>query len=228
MMPKSLIIKAVLFDVDGVAVESELLHLQTFNELLEPLGIHVSEEEWKKRFLGAGSAMVMTTVFKDHGLTEDPTPWIDRRRKLYQEHVAQGDLQPIPGFLTFYRSVQAAGLPTAFVSTGHPDNLTATLESLGLRGKHPVIDVTKVTRLKPDPEAYLLGAETLSIPPTQCLVFEDSPIGVSAAKAAKMVCVALTTTNPPEDLSEADLVIPNFQNWLLTKIITKLGCQLAD
>ncbi len=227
-MLKSQIIRAVLFDVDGVVVESELLHLQTFNELLKSFNIHVNEEEWKQRFLGAGSDAIMKTLFKENGITDDPTPWVSRRRKLYQTRVAQGNLQPVHGFLSFYQSVQTVNLPTAFVSTGYPENISAALESLGLRGKHPVIDGTQVTRLKPDPEAYLMGSKTLGVPPTHCLVFEDSPIGVSAAKTAGMTCVALTTTNPSEDLSEANLIIPNFEGWTLQKIVSKLHYQLGE
>ena len=227
-MLKSRIINAVLFDVDGVVVESELLHLQTFNEILKPFDIHVNEEEWKQRFLGAGSDAIMKTLFKENEITDDPTPWVRRRRKLYQTRVAQGDLQPVPGYLSFYQSVQNANLSTAFVSTGHPENISAALESLGLRGKHPIIDGTQVTRLKPDPEAYLLGSQTVGVPPAHCLVFEDSPIGVSAAKTAGMMCVALTTTNPSEDLSEADLIIPNFEGWTLQKIVSKIHYQLGE
>jgi HAD superfamily hydrolase (TIGR01509 family) len=227
-MSKSRIIKAALFDVDGVVVESELLHLQTFNELLKSFDIHVKEEEWKQRFLGAGSAAIMKTLFKENGIADDPTPWVNRRRKLYQTRVAQGKLQPVPGFPSFYQSVQNAKLPTAFVSTGHPKNISAALESLGLKGKHPVIDGTQVTRLKPDPEAYLMGSLTVGVTPAHCIVFEDSPIGVSAAKSAGMVCVALTTTNPSEDLSKADLIIPNFEGWTLQKIVTKLHYQFGE
>jgi len=222
-MASNRFVQAILFDVDGVAVESELLHLLTFNELLQPFGIHVSEAEWKARFLGAGSATVMQTLFKENDIAEDSAPWISRRRELYREHVEQGDLQPVPGFLDFYQSVQKSGFPMAFVSTGHPTSLTATLTCLGLKGKHPVIDVTQVTRLKPDPEAYFLGAKTLRVPPENCLVFEDSPIGVTAAKAAKMLCVGLTTTNPEEDLKHADLIIPDFQGWTIQSILDAIG-----
>jgi HAD superfamily hydrolase (TIGR01509 family) len=225
-MPSNRSVQAILFDVDGVAVESELLHLTTFNELLEPLGISISEAEWTTRFLGAGSAVVMQTLFEEHEISEDPAPWIDRRRELYRTHVEHGDLHPIPGFLEFYQSVQTAKLPVAFVSTGHPKSLTAALTSLGLEDKHPVIDVTQVTRLKPDPEAYLLGAQTLKIQPEYCLVFEDSPIGVTAAKAAQMFCVGLTTTNPEEDLDHADLIIPDFQGWTIHTILDAIGVSL--
>lgn len=216
----------MLFDVDGVVVESELLHMLTFNELLEPLEINITEAEWKTRFLGAGSASVMQTLFDEHDITEDPKSWIIRRRELYQEHVKQGDLQPVPGFLEFYQSVKKADLQLAFVSTGHPTNLAAALGSLGLMGKHPVIDATQVTRLKPDPEAYILGAQTLKVRPDHCLVFEDSPIGVTAAKTAEMLCVGLTTTNPETDLNHADLIINSFQGWTIHSILDAVGASM--
>ncbi len=228
MMMSSKLIEAVLFDVDGVAVESELLHLQTFNEVLESFGIHISTEEWKTRFLGAGSAAIMSTLFEENDIPDDPTPLIDRRRNLYREHVAKGDLQPIPGFIAFYESVKKTNVSVAFVSTGHPVSLNAALESLGLLGKHLVIDVTQVTRIKPDPEAYLLGAKTLAVAPEHCLVFEDSPIGVTAAKSANMICVALTTTNPPGDFAHADLIIPNFDGLTIHSLCEKLGTQLKE
>ena len=68
------LIEAVLFDVDGVIVESELLHLLTFNEILEPFGIHLSESEWKTRFVGAGSKVIMATLFQENGVLDDPAP----------------------------------------------------------------------------------------------------------------------------------------------------------
>jgi HAD superfamily hydrolase (TIGR01509 family) len=225
-MNSSSLIAAVLFDVDGVAVESELLHLQTFNEILEPYNIQISEEDWKSRFLGAGSAAIMETLFKDNGIPDDPTPIVNKRRLLYREHVKRGDLKPIPGFLPFYETVLAAHLPVAFVSTGHPVSLNAALESLELLRKHPVIDVTQVTRIKPDPEAYLLGAKTLNTNPKNCLVFEDSPIGITAAKSAQMTCVALTTTNPMEDLAHADLILPNFLGLTIHSLSEQLGKQI--
>ena len=225
-MPPSSLVAAVLFDVDGVVVESELLHLQTFNEILEPYEIQITEGEWKTRFLGAGSAVIMTTVLNETGIPDDPIPLITQRRLLYRERVKQGELQPVPGFLEFYNSIQKANLPVAFVSTGHPISLNATLESLDLLDKHPIIDVTQVTRIKPDPEAYLLGAKTLAVAPEQCLVFEDSPIGVTAAKAANMTCVALTTTNPRKDLTHADLIIPNFNGLTIQGLSEKLEKQL--
>lgn len=225
-MSKDQIVNAVLFDVDGVVVESELLHLATFNETLAPLGIAISEVDWRQRFVGKGSAFIMKTVFSEHNISKDTAPWISRRRLIYQQRVAEGDLQPIPGFLSFYTSILEAKLRIAFVSTGHPSNIAATLRTLDLEGKHPVIDMTQVKRLKPDPEAYLLGAKILKAEPFNCLVFEDSPSGVAAAKAADMLCVALTTTNSPNDLNAADLIIPNYQNWNIKKILAKLNRSL--
>jgi beta-phosphoglucomutase-like phosphatase (HAD superfamily) len=216
-------IAALLFDVDGVVVESELLHMATFNELLEDFGIVITETDWRERFVGKGSDYIMQALFTQHRITEDIRPWVDRRRQLYRDHVASGDLHSVAGFPSFFASVEASQLPIAFVSTGHPLNIAAALSSLDLVGKYPIIDSTMVTRLKPDPEAYLCAAETLKVSPELCLVFEDSPIGVAAAKAANMTCVALTTTNSPSYLKGADLILPNFQGQTLQTILQSLG-----
>ncbi len=222
-MTKAKHIAAILFDVDGVVVESELLHMFTFNEVLEELGIFITEADWRNRFVGKGSDYIMRTLFTQHGITEDIHPWVDRRRQLYRTHVAAGNLHTVPGFTSFFATIEASNLPIAFVSTGHPLNIAAALTSLGLAGKYPIIDATMVTRLKPDPEAYLLAAQTLKVSPSSCLVFEDSPIGVAASKAANMICVALTTTNSPSDLKKADLIIPNFKGQTLQTIFESLG-----
>lgn len=228
MVHSSSLIEAVLFDVDGVVVESELLHLRTFNEILKPFGIYLSKEEWTTRFLGAGSEAIMSTLFQENNISADPTPFINQRRTLYKEHVENGELQPVPGFYGFYESVQQANIPIAFVSTGHPVSLNAALNHLGLLGKHPVIDVTMVSRIKPDPEAYLLGAKILGVNANQCLVFEDSPVGITAAKAANMICIALTTTNPAEDLLHADLVISNFCGVTIQMLVKKISKRLKE
>ncbi|MFX1561877.1 MAG: HAD family hydrolase [Promethearchaeota archaeon] len=222
------ILNAVLFDVDGVIVESELLHLATFNETLASLGITISETDWRHRFVGKGSEFIMKTLFSEHNISEDVKPWINRRRIVYQQHVAKGELKPIPGFLSFYASIIKEKLEICFVSTGHPSNIAAALRTLGLDGKHPVVDVTQVKRIKPDPEAYLLGAKILQVNPINCLVFEDSPIGIAAAKAAGMSCVALTTSNSSDELRAADLIIPNYQNWTIKMILSKLNRDLPE
>jgi len=220
--PELRIVEAVLFDVDGVVVDSELLHLETFNEVLKPLGITISREDWLRRFLGKGSTYIMGTVFAEHGVSQDPKPWIERRRQIYQRRVAQGALRMVPGFPEFYDSVLGARLPIAFVSTGHPTNINAALRSLGMAGKHPIIDATQVQHLKPHPEAYLLAARRLHVSPRHCIAFEDSPAGVAAAKAANMHCVALTTTRSPAELSQADLTIPNFEGWTIETLLARL------
>ncbi|MFW9935076.1 MAG: HAD family hydrolase [Candidatus Thorarchaeota archaeon] len=225
-MNASTLIAAVMFDVDGVVVESELLHLKTFNEILAPFEIQITENEWKTKFLGAGSAVIMSTIFDENGIAEDPEPLIMQRRIRYRERVENGELQSVSGFSSFYDTVREANIPIAFVSTGHPISLNAALKSLGLLDKHLVIDATQVIHVKPNPEPYLLGAKSLLVPPEQCLVFEDSPRGVSAAKSAQMTCVALTTTNPAKDLTHADLIIPNFDGLTIQTLCEKLGKRL--
>lgn len=221
-------VEATLFDVDGVVVDSELLHCSTFNELLAPLGIRISETEWRRRFVGKGSGSIMRTLFAEYGIQDDPAVWADRRRQLYVQRIAQGALHPIPGFLHLYASVRETVLKIAFVTSASPITIGPTLRMLGLEGKHPVIDITQVHAPKPDPESYVLAAQTVHVTPARCLVFEDSPTGVAAAKAAKMRCVALTTTNPAEDLRGADLILPDFGGWTIQTLLVRLRLRLPS
>lgn len=215
-------VKAVLFDVDGVVVNSELLHLETFNEILAPLGIKISQRDWKHRFLGMGSLGIMKTVFSEKGVSEDPTEWVSRRRQHYQKRITEGALDPVPGFLDFYSSVKEKGLKIAFVSSGDPGNVDAALRSQGIEGETPVIDSSHVRFLKPNPEAYMLAAQRLQVPVVRCLVFEDSPPGITAAKAAFMQCIAVATTSSPEALHEASLIISDFSEWTITKLLRRI------
>ncbi len=215
-------VKAVLFDVDGVVVDSELLHLVTFNEVLAQLGIKISQKDWQHRFFGMGSLRIMKTLFSEKGLSENPVEWVSRRRQHYQKRVAEGALEPVPGFLDFYSSVKQTGLKVAFVSSGDTRNVAAALRSLGIEGENPVIDSSHVRLLKPDPEAYLLAAQRLQVPVVRCLVFEDSPIGITAAKAANMQCIAVATSSSPEALQNASLIIPDFREWTITKLLRRI------
>ena len=215
-------VKAVLFDVDGVVVYSELLHLATFNETLASLEIKISEKDWKQRFLGMGSFEIMSTVFSEKGLSENPIEWVNRRRLVYQKRIAEGALDPVPGFLDFYSSVKHEGLKITFVSSGDSENVAAALCSLGIGGENPVIDSSHVKSLKPNPEGYLLAAQQLQVPAVRCLVFEDSPVGIEAARAANMQCIAVATTSSPEALQRASLVIPDFRGWTITKLLKRI------
>jgi beta-phosphoglucomutase len=215
-------VKAVLFDVDGVVVNSELLHLATFNETLAPLGIKVSEKDWKQRFLGKGALDIMSTLFSEKGVSENPADWVNQRRQLYQKRVAEGVLDPVPGFLDFYSTIKREGLKITFVSSGDTKNVAAALRSLGIGDENPVIDSSDVTELKPSPEGYLLAAQQLQIPAVRCLVFEDSPVGIEAAKAANMQCIAVATTSPPKELQLASLIIPDFQGWTIRKLLRRI------
>jgi beta-phosphoglucomutase len=222
------VVEALLFDIDGVVVDSELLHCSTFNEVLAPFGITISEAEWRRRFVGKGSGFIMRTLFAEHGIREDPVAWADRRRELYAKRIVEEALHPIPGFLDLYASIRETTLKIAFVTSASPVTVGPTLRMLGLEGRHPVIDATQVHAPKPDPESYLLAARTVHVIPARCVVFEDSPTGVAAAKHARMKCVALTTTNPAEDLRGADLILPDFRGWTIRSLLDKLKLRLPS
>ncbi len=211
-------IKAVLFDFDGVVVQSEPLHLLSFRMLLEPLGVTISEERWYREFTGIGSTAIITALFKDFGINEDVRSWVEWRKKIYQDLIEEGKLSATPGILDFLKYLRQRGIKTAVVSGGHGTNIRFALKELGLSEYFDIIvGLEDVQHRKPHPECFLTAAKKLGIMPSECLAIEDSPSGTAAAHAAgmKLVCIK----SPAQlDVSKCDLVANNFRDFEKTLI----------
>jgi beta-phosphoglucomutase-like phosphatase (HAD superfamily) len=109
--------------------------------------------------------------------------------------------------------VREAGLKQCIVSSTPRANIELVLDSLGVKALlDAIVGEEDVSRGKPDPQGFLLGAERLGVPPPECVVFEDAPEGIAAGKAAGMRCIGVATTRPPERLGEADLVVPSLED----------------
>ena len=126
----------------------------------------------------------------------------------------QPPLGPLAGAVELVRLIGAAGVPLALVTSAGRRYAEQTLTELGVRPLFSVVVTAEdVTVGKPDPQGYRAAARGLGVPPAACVVFEDAPAGVAAAKAAGMYCVAVGTTHSPEELAAADQVVPD-----LTKV----------
>ena len=186
-------IKAVLFDFDGVVVQSEPMHLLSFRELLLPLGIKISKERWYKEFTGIGSTAIMARLFEDYSVKKDVKIWVEKRKRLYQKYIMEGKIKSVPGVRGFLQKLKMQKIKTAIVSGGHGTNIRLVLERLKLTQFFEVIiGLEDVQQRKPHPEGFLLAAQRLGVKPTECIAIEDSPNGMAAAHAAKMqvVCVS--------------------------------------
>lgn len=204
-------VKAVLFDFDGVVVQSEMLHKRTFLELLAPYGVEVSDERWYKEFAGTGSKHIFEVLVKEHGIERDPEDLMQRRKGIYEGYVRQGMLKEMPGVRDFLRSLRERGIRTAIVSGSHRTNVQLTLETLGMRGLFDlIVSGDDLDVRKPDPEPFLLAARRLGVAPSECIAIEDSVSGMKAARSAgmRLVCVY---SHPSVDTGVCDLTIKDFR-----------------
>lgn len=199
-------IDAVIFDLDGVLIDSAEPHRQSWELLAQELGREVSDEQFAATF-GRPNRAVVPQLFGP-GLSDARVRELgDRKEELYRELVT-GRLPVIPGASELVRSCRNAGLKLAVGSSAPPENLELALRELELSDLFDAVVCERdVEHGKPDPQVFLLAAERLGVPPDRCVVLEDAPSGVQAAKTAGMKCVGLTSLHAADTLSAADLVV---------------------
>jgi haloacid dehalogenase superfamily, subfamily IA, variant 3 with third motif having DD or ED/haloacid dehalogenase superfamily, subfamily IA, variant 1 with third motif having Dx(3-4)D or Dx(3-4)E len=184
--------KAVLFDMDGVLVDSEPFIAEAAIAMLaEAHGVVASREDFLP-FVGMGEDRFIGGVAEKHGVKLDPERDKARTYELYFE-VIRGRLREIPGAVAFVEACRGLGLKTAIVTSADRRKLEANLREIGLdESRFEVsIDGLQIGRKKPYPDIYLEAARRLGVEPGDCLVVEDAVAGVKAAKAAGMTCLAL-------------------------------------
>jgi beta-phosphoglucomutase len=206
---------AVLFDCDGVLVDSEPAHFEAFRSTLAGEDLPLSREEYFHRYLAYDDATFFSMAFNHHGR---PLPELLRdslvKRKSATLAELMADVPVMEASFAFARAARDAGYAVAVASGSHSDEVKTVLRRGGLSDLGVMVATEDVLRGKPDPEPWLVALERLNasrepkISPEQCLAFEDSIHGVRSVKAAGMQVVGLTTSYSAEDLCEADLVLP--------------------
>lgn len=199
---------ALVFDMDGVLVDSNPIHVKAWEEFNGRYGLETTGA-MLQRMYGRRNDEIVREYFGDLGPEEIAARGAAKER-LYREMMAcRLEEALVPGIRCFLE--RHRGLPMAVASNAERANLDFVLERAGLASYFVVaVDGNQVGRPKPDPEIYLRTAELLGIAPGNCVVFEDSFSGVKAARAAGTRVVGLLTTH--SDLPEADLTIDNFRN----------------
>ncbi|MBC9247303.1 HAD family hydrolase [Paracoccus sp. 11-3] len=179
---------ALIFDCDGVLVDSEPLSIAELGDTLRAAGAVITNDEMFARMIGRSVASIVDIVRQEQGV--DATPLLpDYRRRLAQRF--QQELYPIPGIAHALLELQS--LPKAVASSSTPARIAQSLELTGLAGFFGtrVYSAVQVQNGKPAPDLFLLAARELAVPPENCIVIEDSGAGVRAAKAAGMYCIGL-------------------------------------
>ena len=200
----------LVFDIDGVVADTESVNAAVSVEVFRDLcGIKVKAEDFRP-FLGTGDTRYMTGVAERYGVEIDPERATALRQEKFLAVLARDGMAPYPGvidLMTAARDADDVGL--AIATSGNKAKQFPVLEAIRAdRGWFDVVITgDDVTRKKPDPQIYLLTAERLGLAPGRCVVIEDAPAGVAAAKGAGMACIAVTNTVDARALAGADRIV---------------------
>lgn len=197
---------AVIFDVDGVLIDSYQAHFESWLRMFGEHGVSFTEEEFRKTF-GRTSHDIIATLYGADLSDEEIRAWDDRKEALYRDIIRE-NFPAIDGAVELLDDLQGAGFKLGVGSSGPPENIQLTLECLN-RAKlfDAVVTRVDVTRGKPDPQVFQIVGERLGAEPAQCVVVEDAPAGIEAANRAGMASVALTGTATRTELAHARLVV---------------------
>lgn len=194
--------KAALFDLDGVLIDTEPVYTRIWNDIEKhfPTG----KENFAQIIKGSTLPKILNTYFRP----EDHAAIV----AMLEEAEETMEYPLFPDTIPFLQRLRTAGIPAAIVTSSNDrkmDRLFAMYPSFRDYFASVVTD-SRVRHSKPDPEGYLLGASDLSTDPADCVVFEDSFNGLKAGRAAGCTVVGLSTTNPAESLTDlADIVVPS-------------------
>ncbi len=216
-------IKAVIFDMDGIIMNTEPLQMKAFNKIMAKYRIFVTPEFFKT-LVGISSAENFKNLKKLFGLPEDWQFLLEQKniayRKILKEEIKiKGKNALNPGIYEFLKFLKERNIPIALASSSSFDDISIILDGLNIRKFFTVITSgQEVKKSKPQPDIFLLTAKRLNIEPEYCLVIEDSYPGLVAAKKANMKCIAI----PNEytygfDYSSSDFVLNSTEDLLSLK-----------
>jgi beta-phosphoglucomutase len=223
---------AVIFDMDGVLVDSYRAHYQSWIELAEADGLRVTEAEFAATF-GRTSREIVACLWGEGRYSDAEIAELDQRKEAAYRRIVEADFPAMPGAVALLRALRSAGFRLAVGSSGPPENVELVLDRLGTRELFSAIVTGKdVTRGKPDPEVFLIAASRLGVAPANCVVIEDAPAGIAAANAAGMAGVGLTSTGrTPDNLVAADVIVSSLAEispHLLRRMILRRRSPGAD
>jgi beta-phosphoglucomutase len=215
-------ITSCIFDLDGVIVDTAKYHYLAWRRLARELGFDFSPEQ-NERLKGVSRMRSLEILLEIGGmkLSEKEMEEAARRKNAwYVDFITTMNPDEIfPGVIDFIKDLDKYNIKKAIGSASK--NAGVILNRLQIENLFDaLIDGTKVTKAKPDPEIFLLAANALKSNPDECLVFEDAQAGVEAAKNGGMVCIGI---GDPETLNQADWVIRTFENLEWQTVLSKLS-----
>jgi beta-phosphoglucomutase family hydrolase len=231
MNPNSVRPAAVIFDMDGVLVDTNPFHVQKWEALLTEYGVAFDRKALPKQVLGPGNDSILRHFFGERISADDRRRLSEeveaRFRKAFAPHA-----KPLPGIERLISECHDHGVSVALASAAMSKNVMFILDALELRPYfHVIVTADEIAQSKPHPEIFSKTAQKLALPPADCVVIEDSFVGIEAAKRAGMKCVAVASTFPAPELAahtQADLVIQTLEALNLQKLRQLFGGAPAE
>ncbi len=196
----------VIFDMDGVLADTGPIHFESWVKLTAEIGVEFTRDMFEQTF-GQQSPTITRKLVgpeEDNNLVEK---WANLKEQYYRKMI-KDKLTPLPGVIKIINDLKSEGFKLAVGSSGPPENVDLLLTKIKIKENfNVVITAAEVKKGKPEPDVFLMAANYLNINPRNCIVIEDAPVGIEAAKRAGMQSVALTTTHDKEELLDANLIV---------------------
>jgi len=218
------VLRALLFDFNGIIVDDEPLHHELLRRVLEEEGVELDLPDAEELFLGRDDRACLDLALSRAGETADPvrlTRLQTRKERYYQEIVRQQGYEFFPGALELVREASSAGLMLGVVSGARREEIERALQQSGVRSQFKLlIAAGEAPRGKPDPRGYLVALERLNaqpplpdrlVHPHEVLALEDSVVGLAAAQDAGLVTLGVAHSHPVERLNIADAVVEKLE-----------------
>jgi len=202
-------IQAVIFDMDGVIVDSEAMHVKIERDLLKKYGGKI-EPHYLEQFSGTTDSFFWKSIIEKFDLNVTAKQLSAEKDKIVMSKLK--DMRLFPGIRTLLNNLKEKNIKIALASSSKRSWINEVIHNNNLHFNY-IISGESLHKPKPMPDIFLHAAEHLNLPPSSCIVIEDSVNGVKAAKAAGMNCIAITNTFPKEKLVEADYIINNLNEF---------------
>ena len=202
--------KAVIFDLNGVIINDERIHQESWRQLCKKYNLNLTEEEFKQKVFGRTEADVLEYLFH-RKLNEDEINKYSAERVKIAMNIFRPKMALTTGLKNFLDDLQSNIVPVAIATSSRVPYTNFILDGLEIRKYFSiVVTAEEIEKGKPDPEIYLSASKKLMADPNACVVFEDSVSGIKSGKAAGMYVVAITTTHGEDELLMADKIINSF------------------
>lgn len=202
---------AVIFDMDGVIVDSNPSHKIALVQFAKKYGFELSDQELREKVYGRTNKEWITNLFGKLP-PEKLNEYVEEKECLYRE-IYGAKIKPVKGLISFLEKLEEGNIQKAIATSAPPSNVVFTLDNLRIKHFFKVIfDDTRIKNSKPHPEIYQKTCLALGKSPADCVVFEDSISGITAASSAGCKVVGITTTHSRYELQDCDLIIDNFDS----------------